>query len=329
MAAAGSNQESDTVDLLNPANLQTNYVRQLHHTMEAYEPPLIALGEALQNALDAVMKAGPGSHKIQVGIDFDANRVEVEDTGIGFPNAPELLFLGGSQKNGNQGLKMFGLVGVGMKVILFSSSNFLLKANDGNSAHFIEINDAYRFAEEAPPPIVATTPLPTDPSPLDHQGTKISYTFPNQDNPLTATVDLIRELCLPEGPDRDFGKTLAAGVQSGRYPCRFAVLLDSFLRRYTYCGDVLRGLGHYPDHNVEIDVSVTCTDPVARLGEEMGQLFDDQNTFSFSCKPSYLRVEDTLDFSPEPKPGLFTDGLGNGGANLELTASGFNTQIYS
>jgi len=77
-----------TMDLLAPLGaeqqLRENYVHQLRRTIDAYLPTYIFIGEALQNALDAVREVGSGEMKISVTLDFDARRVTVRDTGIGF-----------------------------------------------------------------------------------------------------------------------------------------------------------------------------------------------------------------------------------------------------
>ena len=106
-------------NLLNPQNLQDNYRHQLRETIDAYNPTQIVLGEVLQNAIDAIVEANDGvPHQININLDLDQSAVTITDNGGGFPNDPELLFLGGGTKRcGNR--KLFGLVGVGIKVVLF------------------------------------------------------------------------------------------------------------------------------------------------------------------------------------------------------------------
>src|SRR5258708_38042103 len=115
-------------DLLAPQGgerqLRSNYIHQLRQTIDAYLPSFIFVGEALQNALDAVRTASStpnGGHIINVTLDFNQRRVTVSDTGDGFPDAPNLLFLGGGRKDG---LKLAGIIGVGVKVILVGYDNF-------------------------------------------------------------------------------------------------------------------------------------------------------------------------------------------------------------
>src|SRR5580698_5402650 len=98
-------------DLISPTNLSDLYVHQVRQTIDAYDPQHIVLGETLQNALDAVTQAGGTDHQIDLTIDFAARSVTVADDGIGFPNRPELLFLGGTSKP-NSGF--YGMIGAGL-----------------------------------------------------------------------------------------------------------------------------------------------------------------------------------------------------------------------
>ena len=55
-----------TMDLLTPLGaeqqMRQNYIHQLNETVGAYSPTYIFIGEALQNALDAVREVGSGDH---------------------------------------------------------------------------------------------------------------------------------------------------------------------------------------------------------------------------------------------------------------------------
>ena len=120
-------------NLLNPhEHLQKNYLHQLKHTIDAYNPTQIVIGETLQNAIDAIVEADNKSlQKIKINLDLDQRAITIIDTGSGFPNDPSLLFLGGGTKDA-ENPKLFGAVGVGIKVVLFSSEEFRLQANSDN-----------------------------------------------------------------------------------------------------------------------------------------------------------------------------------------------------
>jgi hypothetical protein len=319
-----------SLNLLSPNQLQQHYIHQLRQTIDAYDGPHIVLGEALQNALDAVIEAGGGSHTISVHLDFDKRLVSVRDDGVGFPNDPTLLFLGGSGKPGKAGL--YGLVGVGMKVILFSSEFFRIRARTVQGAHAIEVREAYRFTEATPPPLVVPETFPADPDPLPSLGTEITYGFPAQGprEVWRECFQTVHSSCSPQGADDPFLKTLAAGVAKKVFPTRFAGLVASFLRRFTYVGDVqARVGGKQALAKTTIRVRVTCSDPLTVLGPQIGELFDTKTDFEFTVEPTHLLVEDVVGWGIAPKPPIFNDKLGKGGRNLQITFSGFDLLILT
>ncbi len=323
----------DYLDLLNPSNLYEHYQHQLKQTISAYNPTQIVLGEALQNAIDAIVEVNDGiSHEIKINLDFDQRVVTVADNGVGFQNDPSLLFLGGgTKKSGNR--KLFGFVGVGLKVVLFSSKKFSLRSRRNDEHLKFEIQDAYQFSRDSPPELRVPTVFPQDPSPLSTQGTEISYQFPSNvaHDPFDHFIQNIYSQCLPHGSGKGFGKTLKEAVNRKHFETRFAGLLASFLRRYTYAGDVWNALGGKRElKNTSISVEVTCSDPIQLLGSEIGDLFDGKEETSFRIEPAYLRVEDTVNWAPtHDKPGLYYLPLGKGGTNLDRTWIGFNIELYT
>ncbi len=322
----------ESLDLLNPSNLSEHYRHQLRQTINAYNPTQIVLGEALQNAIDAIVEVDDGvSHEININLDLDQKSITVTDTGIGFPNDPSLLFLGGGTKrSGNR--KLFGLVGVGIKVVLFSSKEFRLRASSDQGAFRYEISDAYQFEKDPPPNLQVPSQFPDDPSPLNN-GTEVYYRFPEhtEDNPVKQFIQSMYDQCLPRGNDSDFGKTLKLAVERGFYENRLAGLMAAFLRRYTYAGDVLNYLGGKQELlNTTIHTHVTCSNPPADFSDEIGDLFDGKTQFSFKISPEYLFVSETCNWVPQQdRPGLFDQSLGRGGTNLTRTWKGFNTCLYA
>ena len=322
----------DPLDLLNPSNLSEHYRHQLRQTINAYNPTQIVLGEALQNAIDAIVQVDDGAaHEININLDLDQKSVTVTDTGIGFPNNPSLLFLGGGTKRSGS-RKLFGLVGVGIKVVLFSSKEFRLRASSDQGAFRYEISDAYQFEKDPPPNLQAPSQFPDDASPLNN-GTEVYYCFPEhtEDNPVEQFIQNMYDQCLPRGNDYDFGKTLKLAVKRGFYENRMAGLMAAFLRRYTYAGDVLNGLDKKQELlNTTIHVHVTCSNPSEGFGDKIGDLFDGKTQFSFELKPKYLLVSETCNWVPQQnRPGLFRESLGRGGTNLTRTWRGFNTCLYT
>ena len=318
------------LDLLNPSDLREHYRHQLKQTIKGYNPTQIVLGEALQNAIDAIVEVDDGAtHEININLDLDQKAVTVTDTGAGFRNDPTLLFLGGGTKRAGK-RKFFGLVGVGIKVVLFSSKEFCLRANSDKGAFRYTISDAYKFENDSSLDLKIPSQFPDDPSPLSN-GTEIHYRFPEHDtyNLVEKFIQDMYDQCLPQGNDKGFGKTLNLAVERGLYENRIAGLMATFLRRYTYAGDVLNYFGEKKElSNTTIHIHLTCSNPSQRFGDRIGALFDGKTQFSFKISPKYLHVSDTRNWDPKPV-GLYDDQLGRGGTNLTRTSRGFNTCLYT
>lgn len=138
-------------------------------------------------------------------------------------------------------------------------------------------------------------------------------------------------MTLPKGIDSGFGKTIRDFSPSD-FPSPFCTLLASFLRRYSYVGDVLDAIDaqdKYPSDGIEIDVSLACSNPAQTFGDEIGGLYGEQRIQKFKLLPKYLQIEDTLGWIPKGKrkPMLFEEGLGNGGTAIERT-DGFNRLVF-
>ena len=322
-------------NLLNPhEHLQKNYLHQLKHTIDAYNPTQIVLGEALQNAIDAIVETDDGNpHEININLDLDQRAITITDTGSGFPNDPSLLFLGGGTKDA-ENPKLFGAVGVGIKVVLFSSEEFRIQANSDNGVFRYEISNAYKFNNDPLPDLKAPNRFEDDPSPVN-RGTAIYYRFPNPaaNNDINRIEEFIQNMydhCLPKGKDQGFGKTLKSAVEKGFYENRFAGLMDAFLRRYTYASDVLNCLGEKPElSNTTIHINVRCTNPRQDLGDEIGDLFDEKTEFSLTIYPKYLLFSDTSNWAPQgTNIGSSSVPLGPGGTNLHRAARNFNILFF-
>ena len=320
------------LDLLNPSDLREHYRHQLKQTINAYNSTQIVLGEALQNAIDAIVETDDGDpHEINITLNLDQSAVTVTDDGVGFQNNPGLLFLGGGTKSaGNR--KLFGLIGVGIKVVLFSSQEFRLRANSNDGAFRYKLPNAYQFGNNPPPDLKVPSRFCEDPSPL-HRGTELHYRFPGPvaDNPVGEFIQNMYDQCLPQGNDKGFGEILKSAVKKGVYPNRFSALLATFLCRYTYASDVLNCLGEKPElSNTTIHINVFCSNPLRDFEDKIGALFDEQTQFSFKIKPKYLLFSDTSDWAPEGTHiGSSSTPLGAGGTNLYKAANSFNTLFYN
>jgi hypothetical protein len=257
-------------------------------------------------------------------MDFNERRVTVRDTGRGFPDRPALLFLGGGEKEG-RGLA--GMVGVGLKVVLFSSSEFRLQARNADRRLRVDLSNAHEFARVPGPTIEIpdSEHLPEDPaSPFtDGTGTEISYQFPaSQDGIPEQFLRDLQEQAFT-GANPNFGHSLQNAVDKKRYPNRLAALIASALRRFTYLGSTVPR----PEFN-RLTVDVTVVGSAEALGP-LSQYADGQERVSFEVTPRYLEVGDTLEWAPAPKPVITANPLGDGGTNLQKTKLGFNVTTYT
>jgi hypothetical protein len=314
------------LDLLSPSNMREHYIHQLKQTIHAYSKTQVVLGEVVQNAIDAIVLAGAGEHNVSISIDFDSRTVIIKDDGDGFPNNPSLLFLGGSEKR-TADKKLFGLVGVGLKVVLFRTNRFILSSNLGGENFRVELRDAYRFDSGQPLELEIPDTFQPDPNPLSDRGTRVEYAFPEGaiDDPIAGFLLELQQTCLPAGTHRGLGKQLQRAVDNGTFGNRFAGLLSVYLRRFTYCGDVLNRLGEKPElANSTLEVSVKCSDPISLLGNDLGELFDGETEFAVSVPMKYLMSDDTRSWVPNPRPGVYRESLGPGGEGLDRTWNGIN-----
>ena len=321
------------LDLLQPSALYEHYVHQLSQAINAYSVPQIVIGEALQNAIDAIVEMGGGEHHIKLIINFDTRTVTVEDTGKGFPNDPSLLFLGGSRKrHGDK--RLFGLIGVGIKVVLFSSQNFTIRSSSEEGTIYWNLKDANKYSEKPKPSLPLPARFDPDDRTLSHQGTKIRYTFPRgtdgSPDLLTQFANEIFESCIQGDSQGKFRETLQYAAKRGEFSSRFCAMLAAFLQRFTYVGDVSNFLGNKPElKDTAITVTIKCQAP-EKLGDEVGDLFDYEDTAKFDITPKYLHVDEVIRWVPnQARPGLFEDQLGRGGRNLSPTHKGFNRLVFA
>jgi len=309
-------------DLLNPGNYRDNYISQVRETIRAYSIPLKVLGEGLQNGMDAIEHGQPQPKRgeIAVHLNFDQDTVSILDNGSGFPNDPMLLFLGGGKKKDG---KQRGRIGVGIKVTLFSSRLFRIRARTDTESWQIEVADAYNY--ETLTALMLPDKFDPDPTPLKQRGTLLEYGFPIDPVPaerlMTRFVLDVTEECFHKGPNAGFAKHLQEGKH--KLPSPLAAALVSYLRRYSYLADVLNTLQNgkkstFPAEGISVKVKITCNKPKERFAPEVAKLFGDRAVQEFTLTPSYLLASESCTWSAKP-PGVFSDRLGKGGENIEKT----------
>jgi len=99
----------------------------IRKTVETYPNEWIVIHEALQNALDAIQRSGKKEGTVSISLDLDGREARISDNGIGFPYDLRLLGFGGSNKEAND-WTMGGEMGIGLKVIIFSTDELELDA---------------------------------------------------------------------------------------------------------------------------------------------------------------------------------------------------------
>lgn len=319
-------------DLLNPAELiAETYRRQISHTIDAYSVSHVVVGEALQNAMDAIAVDKPKEGGlITISMNFDNSEVSVLDNGIGFPPEPKLLVLGGSRKQGVKSVA--GLVGVGIKVTMFSSCQFTIKSRTQGSSWRIVVDDADRFADQSQLSLPIPHPFPDDHEPLPHKGTLVIAKFRKPSDPenwkMRQFLDLvISNTVQPDlGTDGGFLKTIRSAPSSINRAC---YLLASYLCRFTYAGDTLRPLGGRDGlENAKIRIVLRCSNPGETLGDPWGELWGEDPEISYEFTPRYLRVDETVKLTKAMRPPIFDDAIGKGGTALDITHRGFNVLEY-
>ncbi|MDY6940887.1 MAG: ATP-binding protein [Cyanobacteriota bacterium] len=318
---------NQTIDLLSPADLyRKNYTHQLQQTIDAYSTSMIVIGEAVQNAVDAVCESNKPRGIIKIEIDFDREKISVQDNGNGFPKDISLLYLGGGTKSNK---KLKGKVGVGIKVTLFCSQSFSIRSRLPDSSWTVNIEDAYKFKEL--PELRIPDNLPVDEIPLEEEGTQVKYCFPKTKELLKEFLQEVIDTTLPKGIDKEFGKIIN-NVETN-FSSPISALVSVFLRRYSYIGDTLASMRkqeRYPQEGIEIKCKIKCSHPSTYFeNSKIAKLFGEEKEQIFEILPQYFSVEDSLKWIPKGKrkPSIFEDKLGRGGTNLVKT-DGFNVLTF-
>jgi len=329
-------QSTQYVDLLTPStSYRNNYISQIQNTIDAYPNPSVVLGEALQNAIDAICdnRQSISKGKIDLVIDVNDASVTVTDNGCGFPRNISLLFLGGGTKNNLQNRK--GKVGVGIKVCLFSSCYFSIRSNCGNNQTMrLEIHDGDQFAMTQA--LNISDPLPFDSNPLPNIGTEIKYRFRNSNSDTNQTtnkiIDFIEDLVSEYGQNSLLSR-LSENLPNQKYPSPIAYLIASFLRRYTYVGDThvaTTGQSEYPANGIDIKINLQCTDPSRYFSSKVLTWFSNTSSQTFTVPSRYFTIEDALRdlnvLRSTPDTNVMNVPYGPGGGNLSTT-QGFNARL--
>lgn len=336
--------QKETVDLLGPSSevLRKNYIHQIETTISSYSHSLIVVGEALQNSIDAICREPkPSKGEITLRIDFDENKVVIQDNGIGFPKDSSLLFLGGSDKSSIP--KSKGSIGVGIKVVLFSSRFFSVKSKPKDGVPWkCEVRDMCNF-EAHSGPLNAVIHEGTDIPIKSESGTQVEYIL--KDTLLSSFIEEMKNKCFSKKRAKkgDFHDTIEQLVsyKPREYPSPIAALLSVFLRRFSYVGDVQTSLGGntstLPNNGIELKVILKSKKPFADFTkEEWNKIFGETHEQEFLIPTEYLHVEKIISSLPkhESIPSIAYDSdldhLNLGGKNMrEKVVNKFHFSILA
>ena len=123
----------------------TSIRRSIKDIDDSYRNPWDLYAELAQNSVDAIRKMQTTSDekgKISITINAQDKSIIFEDNGCGisYDDLPQLLNLFSSGKAGDS--STVGEKGVGLKFVLFQSTDFEIKTSDGNTASVASIKEA-------------------------------------------------------------------------------------------------------------------------------------------------------------------------------------------
>jgi hypothetical protein len=205
----------------------------IRRTIQSYSVPWIVVNETLQNSMDAIQKSEVAEGNIRVDFHIDDNRVEIQDNGKGFAYDPNLrlFFWGMTDKESDpEHSRLLGYQGVGLKVVLFSSSDFEFTTINSGRRWGARIRNANEFETRGSISPEISQPAETE----EHPGTSMRYVFP--DDKVQSFFHYIFDKY-----DGEVGDNLASTI-----PEKFLIALEHYFRIYTYAGNLDRLL-NLPD----------------------------------------------------------------------------------
>ena len=166
------------IDFLKPDTEQIRH--QIRGILASYSHDWDLLSELAQNAVDAIRDGNPEKGRIELRVDASNRRISVSDNGIGVNPAEiqKLLRPFGTDKLGKS--NQIGEKGVGLKFVIFSSSDFRMKTSGHRGACTAVIEQASAWVESP-----SDDPLELDLSqdkPLSESGTQVEITVTAEDH---------------------------------------------------------------------------------------------------------------------------------------------------
>ncbi len=259
-------------------------------TVETYPADWVAIHETLQNAMDAIQRSRKDSGHISVTMNLDAGEVEISDNGVGFPFNLTLLGFGGTDKSSTD-WKFGGEIGVGLKVVIFSSERFQLDATylDETSGKLrkwnCEINHGSRYLNGQVNDVEVQYQEPRDVS-ASNTGTVIRYGFPDQDK----LVSLVNSIY-----DDYVGASLVGDHFAVSPNDKFKIAVEHYFRTRGYAASVNNLLGIETTSPTDIDLVIKASQSVTaeRLRPGISQYFSG-NGLKISFRNRFWDAEEAV-----------------------------------
>jgi hypothetical protein len=232
------------IDLMAFGSSVDNRKNAITNLLASYPLPWIVIHEVLQNSIDAIQKSTKSEGNVSVLLDLDNEAVEIEDNGRGFPFNPNLLLYGGTDKlRDPQARFLGGNIGVGLKVVLFSSNTFRLESVVDHHYWKLDVENAYDY--EKLPKLV---PKVEEPKQVNADSrTKIYYSFP--DRKVTEFVEYVFNEFYHDVND----KLASAPID------KLKLAFEFYLRSYSYAGNLNRLLGISGSKRTTVSLKIVCT----------------------------------------------------------------------
>lgn len=288
-------REVHVEELIKPANIR----KLVQKTVDTYPLEWKVVQEAVQNAKDAIQKAGkPGT--VEITLDVGQQSVTVTDNGCGFPPDLDLLGIGGTDKDDPYEAFISGNQGVGIKAVIFSSSSFKLDSVHGGRRWQAWIDGANRYLTGERPILKITDPVESP----DAAGTKVEYSFAEDwvtqfvNDVLTRHVPMVREHLCKDPADK------------------VRLAFEFHFRSFSYAGDVQRLLGYEGIFPITFRISLVATGgPPPSLDSVLAQLLGDEQTLEVRFPNKHWDFQEAVARTREraPKPTVIDTELPEGG----------------
>lgn len=280
------------------ADLSSSTLNQRHFvqkTVENYPDDWKVIHETLQNALDAIQRSGKEQGQVTIRMDLDNEEVTIKDNGVGFPFNLDLLGFGGSDKR-TIDWRIGGDIGVGLKVVIASSNNFVLKAvfRDAATGKLQEwackIPAAFQYLNEIVEDIDVDYDEPAEISEGETY-TELSYSFSTNERYVTNLIQDIYHHYFVE-----FEEPLIRDVLALSPLDKFKLALEHYFRTTGYAANVNNLLGVESTAPCTVDVHISCRgEALNQIGEEgLRQIFSNSPTISIRFKNEFWEVEEVV-----------------------------------